>query len=418
MFGAKIAAGHFGVDGQGTGAIMFWQSHLEKFATRLRRHDIPAILRLWNGTEVALGTAPVVTLRIRNLTALRHLLDPSLASLGRAYVEGDIDVEGRTADVVDVAARLAEFGPEAGKGLRRSVRMVRHTREIDAAAIAYHYDVSNEFYAHWLDAQMVYSCAYFRTPEDSLETAQVQKIDHVLRKLRVRARRSPARRRLRLGRAGDPRGRAIRRPGAGHHAVAQPVRVRPGAHRRGRPRRSAAKCGCEDYRDVAGKYDRIASIGMFEHVGLKNLRGYFTRINELLADDGTFLNHGITSTDPDSAETPWGGGEFIERYVFPHGELPHIGLALKEMSAGGLEPVDAESLRRHYALTLQHWARRFEEAGEELAVIAGDKRYRIWRVFLAASADGFANHRMSLYQVLAVKAGAGVLPLTRDYMYT
>ena len=152
--------------------------------------------------------------------------------------------------------------------------------------------------------------------------------------------------------------------------------------------------------------------------GCKNLRGYFTRINELLADDGTFLNHGITSTDPDSAETPWGGGEFIERYVFPHGELPHVGLALKEMSAGGLEPVDAESLRRHYALTLQHWARRFEEAGEELAVIAGDKRYRIWRVFLAASADGFANHRMSLYQVLAVKAGAGVLPLTRDYMYT
>jgi cyclopropane-fatty-acyl-phospholipid synthase len=152
-------------------------------------------------------------------------------------------------------------------------------------------------------------------------------------------------------------------------------------------------------------------------VGLKNLRGYFTRINELLADDGTFLNHGITSTDPDSAETPWGGGEFIERYVFPHGELPHVSLALKEMSAAGLEPVDAESLRRHYALTLQHWTRRFEDAGQALAVIAGDKRYRIWRVFLAASADGFAKHRMSLYQVLAVKAGAGVLPLTRDYMY-
>jgi len=396
---------------------MFWQSHLEKFATRLRRHDIPAILRLWNGTEVALGTAPIVTLRIRNLTALRHLLDPSLASLGRAYVEGDIDVEGRAADVVDVAARLAEHGPEAGKGLRRSVRMVRHTREIDASAIAYHYDVSNEFYAHWLDAQMVYSCAYFRTPEDSLETAQVQKIDHVLRKLRVR----PGDRLLDVG--------------CGWGALAIHAAERFGARALGitlsrnqyeyaRERIAAAGLGghcevqLEDYRDVAGKYDRIASIGMFEHVGLKNLRGYFTRINELLADNGTFLNHGITSTDPDSAETPWGGGEFIERYVFPHGELPHIGLALKEMSAGGLEPVDVESLRRHYALTLQHWARRFEEAGEELAVIAGDKRYRIWRVFLAASADGFANHRMSLYQVLAVKAGAGVLPLTRDYMYT
>ena len=397
--------------------IVFWQRHLEKFAARLRRHDIPAIVRLWNGTEVALGNAPVVTLRIRNLTALRHLLDPSLASLGRAYVEGDIDVEGRATDIVDVAARLSEHGPEAGNGLRRSVRMARHTREIDAGAIAYHYDVSNEFYAHWLDAQMVYSCAYFRTPEDSLETAQVQKIDHVLRKLRVR----PGDRLLDVG--------------CGWGALAIHAAERFGARALGitlsrnqyeyaRERIAAAGLGghcevqLEDYRDVAGKYDRIASIGMFEHVGLKNLRGYFTRINELLADNGTFLNHGITSTDPDSAETPWGGGEFIERYVFPHGELPHIGLALKEMSAGGLEPVDAESLRRHYALTLQHWARRFEEAGEELAVIAGDKRYRIWRVFLAASADGFANHRMSLYQVLAVKAGAGVLPLTRDYMYT
>jgi cyclopropane-fatty-acyl-phospholipid synthase len=396
---------------------MFWQSHLEKFATRLRRHDIPAILRLWNGTEVALGTAPIVTLRIRNLTALRHLLDPSLASLGRAYVEGDIDVEGRTADVVDVAARLAEYGPQAGKGLRRSVRMVRHTREIDASAIAYHYDVSNEFYAHWLDAQMVYSCAYFRTPEDSLETAQVQKIDHVLRKLRVR----PGDRLLDVGCGwGALAIRAAERFGA----RALGITLSRNQYEYARERISAAGLGghcevqLEDYRDVAGKYDRIASIGMFEHVGLKNLRGYFTRINELLADYGTFLNHGITSTDPDSAETPWGGGEFIERYVFPHGELPHIGLALKEMSAGGLEPVDVESLRRHYALTLQHWARRFEEAGEELAVIAGDKRYRIWRVFLAASADGFANHRMSLYQVLAVKAGAGVLPLTRDYMYT
>jgi cyclopropane-fatty-acyl-phospholipid synthase len=147
------------------------------------------------------------------------------------------------------------------------------------------------------------------------------------------------------------------------------------------------------------------------------LRGYFTRINELLADDGTVLNHGITATDPDSAETPWGGGEFIERYVFPHGELPHVSLALKEMCTAGLEPVDVENLRRHYALTLAHWARRFEEAAPRLREIAGEKRYRIWRVFLAGCADGFAQHRMSLYQILAVRAGAGALPLTRDYMY-
>ncbi len=395
---------------------MFWRRHLEKFAARLQRHDIPAVLRLWDGTEVALGTAPVVILFIRSRTALRHLLDPSLASLGRAYVEGDIDVEGRAADIVGVAARLAEHGPEAGKGLRRSVRMIRHTREIDAAAIAYHYDVSNAFYTRWLDAQMVYSCAYFRSPEDSLDAAQVQKIDHVLRKLRVR----PGDRLLDVGCGwGALVIRATERFGARALGITLSRNQYEYARERIEAAGLAGRCEVrlEDYRDLAGSFDRIASIGMFEHVGLKNLRGYFTRINELLADDGTFLNHGITSTDADSAETPWGGGEFIERYVFPHGELPHVSLALKEMSAAGLEPVDVESLRRHYALTLQHWARRFEDAGQELAVIAGEKRYRIWRVFLAASADGFANHRMSLYQVLAVKAGAGVLPLTRDYMY-
>ncbi len=395
---------------------MFWQKHLEEFATRLRRHDIPVRLQLWDGTEVALGTAPTVTLRVRNLPALRQLLNPSLASLGHAYVEGEIDVEGRTTDIVDVAARLAAHGPEAGRGLRRGARMIRHTRRIDAEAIAYHYDVSNDFYALWLDTQMVYSCAYFRSPDDSLDDAQTQKLDHVLRKLGVR----PGDRLLDIGCGW---GALIVRAAEKFGARALGITVSRNQYEYARERIAAAgladRCEVqlEDYRDAAGKYERIASVGMFEHVGLQGLRGYFTRINELLADDGTVLNHGITATDPDSAETPWGGGEFIERYVFPHGELPHVSLALKEMCTAGLEPVDVENLRRHYALTLDHWARRFEEAAPRLREIAGEKRYRIWRVFLAGCADGFAQHRMSLYQILAVRAGAGALPLTRDYMY-
>jgi len=294
--------------------------------------------------------------------------------------------------------------------------MIRHTRRIDAEAIAYHYDVSNDFYALWLDSQMVYSCAYFRSPDDSLDDAQTQKLDHVLRKLGVR----PGDRLLDIGCGW---GALIVRAAEKFGAQALGITVSRNQYEYARERIAAAgladRCEVqlEDYRDAAGKYERIASVGMFEHVGLQGLRGYFTRINELLADDGTVLNHGITATDPDSAETPWGGGEFIERYVFPHGELPHISLALKEMCTAGLEPVDVENLRRHYALTLDHWARRFEEAAPRLREIAGEKRYRIWRVFLAGCADGFAQHRMSLYQILAVRAGAGALPLTRDYMY-
>jgi len=155
-------------------------------------------------------------------------------------------------------------------------------------------------------------------------------------------------------------------------------------------------------------------------VGLKNLRNYFGHIHDLLADGGVCMNHGITSTDPESAETPFGGGEFIEHYVFPHGELPHIGFALKEMTAAGLEAVDIENLRRHYALTMQHWSRRFEEHVDAIRDMVGEKRFRIWRAYLAGCAYGFAHNWMALHQIVSVKAGgpaANSLPLTREYMY-
>jgi len=170
---------------------------------------------------------------------------------------------------------------------------------------------------------------------------------------------------------------------------------------------------------VTGKFDRIASVGMFEHVGLRNLGAYFNKMRDLLEDGGTAMNHGITSGDPESAESPFDASEYIERYVFPHGELPHISLTLKEMCAAGLEPVDVENLRRHYALTLTHWAERFEAASEQLRQIAGDKRWRIWRMYLAGCAYAFAHEWMALHQILAVKSGSGAetLPLTRDYMY-
>jgi cyclopropane-fatty-acyl-phospholipid synthase len=149
----------------------------------------------------------------------------------------------------------------------------------------------------------------------------------------------------------------------------------------------------QDYRDVPeeGGYDKIASVGMFEHVGRKNLALYFGRIRALLKDGGLALNHGITSIDPDSRAVGLGAGDFIGRYVFPHGELPHIGLVLREMSAGGLEVTDVESLRRHYARTTELWASRLEAAADRARAIAGEKRYRIWSLYLAGCAHGFAR---------------------------
>jgi cyclopropane-fatty-acyl-phospholipid synthase len=244
----------------------------------------------------------------------------------------------------------------------------------------------------------------------------MQKIDHILTKLRVR----PGDRLLDIGCGW---GALILRAAEKYGAKAVGITLSQNQYELAQERIAAAglsdRCEVriEDYRDVAGTFDRIASVGMFEHVGLRNLRGYFTKLKELLADNGTIMNHGITSTDPDSAESPWGGGDFMERYVFPHGESPHISQALKEMCAAGLEPVDVENLRRHYALTLNRWTERFEAAEERLKAIAGEKRWRIWRLYLAGCAYSFAHHWMELHQILAVKAGADVLPLTRDYMH-
>ncbi|BBO19878.1 MAG: cyclopropane-fatty-acyl-phospholipid synthase [Rhodocyclaceae bacterium] len=395
---------------------MFWQKRLDDFIVRMGGHDLPLRLRLWNGREAVLGPSPIVTFEIKSISALRRLLRPSLASLGQAYVDGLIDIEGAIDDVIAVAARLSA---RAGRRARRAARRVRHTRRIDAEAIAYHYDVSNAFYRLWLDEEMVYSCAYFRSPDDSLEQAQRAKIDHILAKLRL----APGQRLLDIGCGW---GALVMRAAEKYGARAVGITLSRNQHDLARSRVAAAGLAdrvdirLQDYRDVKETFDRVVSVGMLEHVGLKNLRGYFAKTRALLADGGVCLNHGITSTDPDSAESPFGGGEFIERYVFPHGELPHIGFLLKEMAAAGLEATDVENLRRHYALTARHWSRRFERNGARLREMVGEKRYRIWRAYLAGCAYGFEQDWIALHQVVAVKAGdprGNPLPLTRDYMY-
>jgi cyclopropane-fatty-acyl-phospholipid synthase len=394
---------------------MSWKKQFSEFAGRLQTDGLPLAIRLWNG-DTAIGSNPAVVISVPTLAALRHLFNPSLDGLGRAYVEGKIEIEGRVHDIVNVATRLVAYGKHPGVPAPPSPFKFLHTRKADADAIAYHYDVSNEFYSLWLDRNMVYSCGYFLTPQDSIDAAQMQKIDHILTKLKIQ----PGDRLLDIGCGW---GALIMRAAEKYGAKTLGITLSQNQYELAKERISAAgltdRCEVriQDYRDVTGKFERVTSVGMFEHVGLKNLRSYFAKIESILTDNGVVMNHGITSCDVDSKVSHWGADEFMDNYVFPDSEVPHIALTLKEMCGAGLEPVDVENLRRHYAYTLNHWTERFEQQADRLRTIAGEKRYRIWRLYLAGCAYGFAQNWMTLHQILAVKAGAGALPLTRDYMY-
>jgi cyclopropane-fatty-acyl-phospholipid synthase len=400
---------------------VYLENRLAKIADRLRaQHPLPLRLKLWNGRTFDLGPRPTVSVAFPRPSALRYFVWPDLMKLGEAYVEGRIQVEGSLKDVFEVGEQYARKAASPSKlaGIRRAVS---HSRQRDRRAIQYHYDVSNDFYALFLDRNMVYSCAYFRAESDGLDQAQEQKLDHILNKLQVR----PGDTFLDIGCGwGALILRAVKKYGATATGITLSQNQFDYVSRRIREEGLEGRCEVrlQDYRDVPGErvYDKIASIGMFEHVGFKNLRLYFAKIRSLLKDGGLVLNHGITSVDPDSRGVGLGAGDFIGRYVFPHGELPHISLVLAEMSHAGLDATDVESLRQHYARTTGLWASRLEQNRQRAVEIAGDKRYRIWSVYLQGCSYGFQQGWMTIYQVLACKQGGpqlNPLPLTREYMY-
>ena len=402
---------------------MILEARIDKMVGELQAGlNLPLAIELWNGKRYAFGERPTVTLRVPAASAIKYLANADLAKLGEAYVEGHIDVEGPIGDAIRAAEGLARRLSGDKKGRAPLLFRNQHSRKIDSAAIRYHYDVSNDFYGLWLDERMVYSCAYYQSADKTIGEAQVDKLDHICRKLRLQ----PGDRFLDIGCGwGALAMHAAERYGVQALGITLSHNQHALANERIRAARLQDRCEVriQDYRDVAGEgvFDKIASIGMFEHVGLKNLPVYFGAIRRLLADGGIVLNHGITSVDPDSRAVGLGAGEFIGKYVFPHGELPHLSLVIREMGAAGLEVMDSETLRLHYAKTLQQWSERLEANLEKARAFAGEKRLRIWRTYLAGCAHAFAQGWVSIQQVLAVKSGdprRNPLPWTRDYMYS
>lgn len=399
----------------------------------------PFVVRLWNGAEWRHGQEePRFILELKHPGALRSLIwRPSELSLGEAYIYEDFDIHGdleacfaladhltsrswSMAERVRLGGKLLRLRSRRTAGRRDSTVQLRgrlHSQQRDAQAVRHHYDLSNDFYRLWLDERMVYSCAYFQSADDSLDEAQLRKLDYICRKLRLR----PGDKLLDIGCGW---GGLILHAAARHGVAATGITLSQPqadwAEQRIREAGLAQRCRVEvcDYRDLPEElhYDKLVSVGMFEHVGEAHLPEYFRKAHRLLKAGGVFLNHGITASMAGLEKT---GPSFIDKYVFPDGDLLPLSTSLRVAEQCGFEVRDVECLREHYTLTLRHWVSRLA-AARALAVSLTDAlTYRIWRLYMSGSAYGFATGRIGLYQSLLVKSGHQEtgLPLTRGDWY-
>ena len=397
-------------------------------------------VRLWDGARWPDDAARPATLLLKHPGALRRMfLRGTELALAEAYLYDDFDIEGKIEAVFDLADYLGQRKAGIGEKLRLAWDLLRlptgpirtqgrrgparlgsraHSVKRDRQAVTYHYDVSNEFYALWLDQRMVYSCAYFADPREDLDPAQERKLDYLCRKLRLQG----GQRLLDVGCGWG--GLVIH--AAQHYGVdATGITLsQPQADLANERIARAGLSDCcrvlvRDYREMnqVSDYDALVSVGMFEHVGAALLPTYFGKSWQLLKPGGVFLNHGIATTPKQQEQ---GSSPFSRTYVFPDGELVPISTTLKSAERVGFEVRDVESLREHYALTLRHWVRRLEARRDQALQFVDQPTFRVWRLFMSGSAHGFSVGRLNVYQALLLKpeqGGQSGLPLTRADWY-
>jgi cyclopropane-fatty-acyl-phospholipid synthase len=390
--------------------------------SRYGDRNLPVALVLPDGGRVPLAPSTEVDVIARSWKGVKALAAPALGSLARAYVHNDIDFTGSAKRALAIADAMVGSVAQGRETARVRLRTFLHQWRGNRANIRHHYDVSNAFYKLWLDARLVYSCAYFRSESDTLDDAQEQKLDHICRKLRL----APGERFLDIGCGWG----ALILWAAQHYGVeATGITLSQNQHDHvcaeiaARGLHGRVHVELRDYLDLPddGQYDKVASVGMFEHVGVRNFGRYFGKIHRILKPGGLVLNHGITHNWPGASVLGSGIGDFVEEYVFPGGELAHVHRVIAGLADRGLELIDAEALREHYARTLWRWVERLEASAEAARAEVGEEKFRVWRIYMAGSAHAFDRGWLSLWQLLAGKPlsdGRLPHPLTREYMYT
>lgn len=382
----------------------------------------PPAMRAWTGETWGSPDAGA-TIVLNHPGSLRAaFLPPTDLVAGEAYIYDDIDIEGDLVGMMSFAAQLDELR-QSRLSVARLLRLLRrlpaesrrdeatrpglkgrrHSTERDDSAVRHHYDTGNDFFELFLDPEMVYSCAYYLDPTESLETAQRRKLDVICRKLQLQ----PGQRLLDVGCGW---GALVLHAVANYGVTAVGITVSP--DQAAEATRRVTRAGLDDritievrdYRDVTGEYDAIASVGMFEHVGRDQLSKYFRRLYDRLVPGGVLLNHGITNRSrPSGFRLRRSRRTFVNTYVFPDGELLPIETSIGIAERAGFETRDVEGLRAHYALTLRQWVANLERNRKTAVEVANESTYRIWRMYMSGSVAAFELSDISIYQVILAK---------------
>ncbi len=373
--------------------------------------QVTCTIRFWDGEEVTLGDGPSkFTIVFYEPLSISEVISNPSVTLGEAYMHKKLDVEGNIRDVIEALYNNPNsFLRYKGK-LSKLVRPINNSLKNSKENASYHYDIGNDFYALWLDKTMTYSCGYFKTSEDTLEQAQINKVDHILKKLHLKKGNT-------LLDIGCGWGQLIITAAKKYQVHALGVTLSTEQMEKAKQRikeeglEDLVEVQLQDYRQIKNqKFDRIVSVGMIEHVGKDYLHEYFSVVNDLLTEGGLSLLHCITSLKG-------GSNRWIDKYIFPGGYLPSVTELITHMTEEAFHLIDLESLRRHYCRTLEHWADNFEQAMDKITRMKEEDFIRMWRLYLNACAASFHTGNIDIHQFVFSKGLADDLPWTRDYIY-